>query len=138
MALKRKNKLTDAVNTTSMTDFMFLLLLFFIIASTMSSPNDMKINLPQSNASTSTKTRIVKVGIDASGNYSMADQGEKVRAVLFEEIEPYVQMVHASDSTMCIALYADENIAYKEVIRVLDLANNNKIKLVIATNSINK
>ena len=63
---------------SSMTDIVFLLLLFFMIASTMSPPNDLKINLPQSKTTTATKAHIVKVGIDGEGHYFVADDGENL------------------------------------------------------------
>lgn len=133
MALKKSNKVDASFSMSSMTDIIFLLLLFFMIASTMSSPNDMKVNLPQSSAQTATKSKIVKVGISADGVFSIADSGEKPREVTFEEIEPYLQMKHASDSTTYVALHADESVPYKEIVKVLDIANENRLKLVIAT-----
>ena len=48
MALKRRNRVEASFAMSSMTDLVFLLLLFFVMASTMSSPNDIKINLPTS------------------------------------------------------------------------------------------
>ena len=65
MALKKSNKIDSSFSMSSMTDIIFLLLLFFMIASTMSAPNDMKVNLPQSSAKTATKANIVKIGITA-------------------------------------------------------------------------
>ena len=93
MALKKSNKIDSSFSMSSMTDIIFLLLLFFMIASTMSAPNDMKVNLPQSSAKTATKAKIVKIGINAEGEYSIADNGSEPRAVHFEEIEPYLQTV---------------------------------------------
>lgn len=118
---------------SSMTDIIFLLLLFFMIASTMSAPNDMKVNLPQSSAKTATKSKIVKVGITADGEYSIARNGEKPQTVAFEEIEPILQEVHATDSTTFVALHADELVPYREIVKILDIANENRLKLVIAT-----
>ncbi len=133
MALKKGNKIDPSFSMSSMTDIIFLLLLFFMIASTMSSPNDMKVNLPQSSTKTATKAKIVKVGITRDGTYSLADNGAKPRQVMFEEIEPYLQAVHAADSTTYVALHADEDVAYKEIVKILDIANQNRLKLVIAT-----
>ncbi|MBO8439031.1 MAG: biopolymer transporter ExbD [bacterium] len=133
MALKSRNKSDASFSMSSMTDIIFLLLLFFMIASTMSSPNDMKVNLPQSSAKTATKAKIIKVGITADGQYSIADNGAKPMAVQFDEIEPYLQAAHAADSTTYVALYADEMVPYKDVVRILDIANENRLKLVIAT-----
>lgn len=133
MALKKSNKIDSSFSMSSMTDIIFLLLLFFMIASTMSAPNDMKVNLPQSLAKTATKANIVKIGITAEGEYSIADNGSKPRQVHFEEIEPYLQTVHAADSTTYVALHADELVPYREIVKILDIANENRLKLVIAT-----
>ena len=110
MALKKSNKMDSSFSMSSMTDIIFLLLLFFMIASTMSAPNDMKVNLPQSSAN-----------------------GAKPRQVHFEEIEPYLQTVYAADSTTYVALHADELVPYREIVKILDIANENRLKLVIAT-----
>ena len=121
-----------------MTDIVFLLLLFFVMSSTMSSPNDIKINLPQSRASTSTKPVIARVSIDAEGKYTVSMGNSKPEAIEPELLESYILSLVAQDTTTYIALHADQNIAYKEVVKVLDIANQNKIKLVIATKSVEK
>ncbi len=118
---------------SSMTDLIFLLLLFFVMASTMSSPNDIKINLPQSKAKTSTKQIVAKVNIDNLGNYSVALGKAKPIAINPEDLEAYLMQAMTTDSASYIALHADQDISYKEVVRVLDIANQHKFKLVIAT-----
>lgn len=104
----------------------------------MSSPNDIKINLPQSKATTSTKNVIAKVSIDAQGNYSVAVGSDMPVAVAPEALEAHIMSLVAQDSTTYIALHADQEIAYKEVVKVLDIANQHKLKLVIATKSADK
>ncbi len=133
MALKRRNKVEAGFSMSSMTDLIFLLLLFFVMASTMSSPNDIKINLPQSKAKRNTKQVVAKVNIDNLGNYSVALGKAKAIAIMPEDLEGYLTQVIGGDSTAYIALHADQDIAYKEVVRVLDIANQHKMKLVIAT-----
>lgn len=133
MALKRRNKVDASFSMSSMTDLIFLLLLFFVMASTMSSPNDIKINLPQSGAKTATKQVVAKVFIDELGMYSVALGKQKAQPVEAEALEGYLSGIQQQDSTMYIALHADQDIAYKEVIRVLDIANQHKMKLVVAT-----
>lgn len=118
---------------SSMTDLIFLLLIFFVMASTMSAPNDIKINLPQAKAKTNTRQVVAKVFIDNLGNYSVALGKQHAAPIEADELELYLQSVQAQDSTMYVALHADEDIAYKEVVRVLDIANENHMKLVIAT-----
>ena len=118
---------------SSMTDLIFLLLLFFVMASTMSSPNDIKINLPQSRAKTTTRQVVAKVSIDNLGNYFVAVGKAKPQAINPDDLEGYLCTLQQQDSTMYIALHADEDIPYKEVVRVLDIANQHKMKLVVAT-----
>ena len=118
---------------SSMTDLIFLLLIFFVMASTMSVPNDIKINLPSAKAQTSTRQVVAKVFIDNLGNYSVAEGKQKPVAIEPEMLDAYLCGIQAQDSTMYIALHADEDIAYKEVVNVLDIANQHHMKLVIAT-----
>jgi biopolymer transport protein ExbD len=58
---------------------------------------------------------------------------EKPVPIQPDDLEAYLSRIQASDSTMYIALHADEDIAYKEVVRVLDIANVHHMKLVVAT-----
>jgi biopolymer transport protein ExbD len=118
---------------SSMTDLVFLLLLFFVMASTMSSPNDIKINLPTSSSQKVTRPQVAKVSIDNLGNYFVALGKEKPVAVNPDNLEGYLSGIQASDSTMYIALHADQDVAYKEVVRVLDIANQHHMKIVVAT-----
>lgn len=133
MALKRRNRVEAMFSMSSMTDLIFLLLIFFVMASTMSAPNDIKINLPTAKAQTNTRQVVAKVFIDNLGNYSVAIGKEKPHAVEPDMLEAYLSQIQAQDSTMFIALHADEDIAYKEVVSVLDIANEHHMKLVIAT-----
>ena len=133
MALKRRNRVEASFAMSSMTDLVFLLLLFFVMASTMASPNDIKINLPTSRAQKVTRPQVAKVSIDNLGNYFVALGKAKPVAIDPDNLENYLANIQASDTTMYIALHADEDVAYKEVVRVLDIANEHHMKLVVAT-----
>ncbi len=117
---------------SSMTDLVFLLLIFFMITSTVVTPSAIKLLLPKSTSQATAKP-ITRVFIDEGLNYFVAQGKETERQVAFDEIEPFLQNVVAEEPEMYIALYADENIPYGEVVKVLDIANRNKFKLVIAT-----
>ena len=138
MALKRRNKIEAGFSMASMTDIIFLLLLFFVISSTMSSPNDIKINLPQSKASTSSSPVIAKISINEKGQYFVAKGNAVPIGIDPLLLESYIVDLVTKDTTTYIALHADQNVSYKEVVRVLDIANQHKIKLVIATKSVEK
>jgi biopolymer transport protein ExbD len=132
--LKTSSKVESGFSMSSMTDIVFLLLLFFVMASTMMSPsNAIKINLPQSKTATYTKQVVAKVSIDEQGNFFVSQGAEKPRQIAPEALEAAIMNIAAQDSSSYIALYADQSIAYREVVRVLDIANQNKLKIVIAT-----
>jgi biopolymer transport protein ExbD len=133
MALKRRNRVEATFAMSSMTDLIFLLLLFFVMASTMSSPNDIKINLPTSRAATATKQVVAKVTIDNLGNYYVALGKQMPVAIAEEDLESYLTTIQQQDSTMYVALHADQDISYRNVVHVLDIANQHKMKIVIAT-----
>jgi len=133
MALKRRNRVEAMFAMSSMTDLIFLLLLFFVMASTMSSPNDIKINLPTARAKTATKQVVAKVSIDNLGNYYVALGRQKPVTISSEELEGYLSSIQQQDSAMYIALHADQDIPYRDVVHVLDIANQHKMKIVIAT-----
>ena len=133
MALKRRNRVEATFAMSSMTDLIFLLLLFFVMASTMSSPNDIKINLPTSRANSATKQVVAKVTIDNLCDYYVALGRQMPVAIAEENLEAYLTTIQQQDSTMYVALHADQDISYRNVVHVLDIANQNKMKIVIAT-----
>ena len=137
MALKRRNKADASFNMSSMTDIIFLLLIFFMLTSTVVHPNAIKLMLPQSSQQTSAKP-LTRVTIDKELNYYVAFGKEKERPVSFDEIEPFLLQIVSEEPEMYVALYADETIPYGEVVKVLNIANKNKFKLVIATRPMGK
>ena len=74
----------------------------------------------------------------SEGNYFVAKGSSLPEQVAPEALESYIMNLVAQDSTTYIALHADQNIAYKEVVKVLDIANQHKLKLVIATQTAQK
>lgn len=118
---------------SSMTDLIFLLLLFFVMASTMSSPNDIKINLPTARAKSTTKQVVAKVSIDNLGNYYVALGRQKPVSIAVDDLEAYLCSIQQQDSAMYIALHADQDIPYRDIVNVLDIANQHKMKIVLAT-----
>ncbi len=132
MALKRQTKVDSGFSMASMTDIIFLLLIFFMITSTVVNPNAIKVLLPESKKQTSAKP-LTRVTIDENLNYYVAFGNESERQIDFEGIEPFLQERILAEPDMYVALYADEKIPYKELIKVLNICNENKFKLVLAT-----
>lgn len=130
--LKRRTRITPTFSMSSMTDIIFLLLIFFMITSTMVAPNAIKVLLPQGKKQTTTKA-ISRVVIDKEQNIYAANGTEDERPVTLEEL-PAVLGEAVTDSTdLYVSLYADEMVPYKKIVEVLSLANEHHFKMVLAT-----
>lgn len=116
----------------SMTDVIFLLLIFFMATSTVVIPNAIKVTLPQSQKQTAAKP-LTRVTIDSNLNYYVAFGNQREVQVSYEEITPFLQDSYDKEPDMFVALYADESVPYREIVKILNIANENKFKMVLAT-----
>lgn len=132
MALKRKNRIEASFSMASMTDVIFLLLIFFMVTSTFVFPNAIKVNLPQSKQQTTVKP-LARVTIDASLNYYVSVGKAKAVKVAYEELPAYLTEARNQAPEMYFALYADESVPYREIMKVLNIANDNQLRMVLAT-----
>ncbi|MCE5177913.1 MAG: biopolymer transporter ExbD [Bacteroidetes bacterium GWD2_45_23] len=132
MALKQRFKIETNFSMASMTDVIFLLLIFFMITSTIVVPNAIQVLLPRSQQQAQAKP-ITRVTIDKDLNYYVANANETERQVLFEDITPFLQSAYTADPDIFVALYADESVPYREIVRILDIANQHKFKMVLMT-----
>lgn len=130
--IKRKTKAIDTFSMSSMTDIIFLLLIFFMITSTMVTPNAIKVLLPQGSQQTSAKP-LARIIIDKELNYYSAFGNEDEMPIAPNEIAPFLIDCAAKEPQMYVALYADESVPYREIVKVLNIANENKFKMVLAT-----
>ena len=131
MALKRRNKVEASFSMASMTDIVFLLLLFFMITSTQASPNVLKLLLPQSDNQTIAKA-ITTISINADLNYSI-NQAGNLRRVAFSEIEPFLQNMIKQNEETYLSLDADKSVPIDQVVNVMNIAKRHQIKMILAT-----
>lgn len=117
---------------SSMTDIIFLLLIFFMITSTMVSPNAIKVLLPQGKQQTSAKP-LTRVIIDKNINYYAGFGNEAEMPVNEADLSDFLKQCAEKEPEMYVALYADETVPYREIVKVLNIANENHFKMVLAT-----
>lgn len=110
-----------------MTDIVFLLLIFFLIASTMISPNGMKVLLPKSSQRTTGKQNISVTVTEDHKYYINTDLVKK------EQLEPRLKARLSAEDKPGIILRADEAVDVKSVVYVMDIAQRNKYEVVLAT-----
>ena len=131
MAIKHRNKVEVSFSMASMTDIVFLLLLFFMITSTMVAPNALKLLLPQSNSQTVAKA-VTTLSITADLKYYINVNGDPKR-VAFSEIEPYVMGVQKANDETYISLHTDKTVPIEYVVQIMNICNRNGIKMILAT-----
>ncbi len=127
MSLKRRSKIDASFSMSSMTDIVFLLLIFFMVTSTMVHPNALKLLLPKSENQTSAKP-LTTVSISADLNYYIETQ-----QVAFEEIEGILVSKLTNDPEIYISLHVDESVPTREVVKVMNICKKHKYKLILAT-----
>lgn len=129
---KRRVKVSPTFNMASMTDIIFLLLIFFMITSTMVAPNAIKVLLPQGKKQTTVKAT-ARVVLDKDLNLYAALGSEEEKPVALGDL-PALLKTQVNDSTeLFVSLYADESVPYKNIVEILSVANENHFKMVLAT-----
>jgi len=128
MNLRRRKRPGAEVHTSAMNDIMFFLLLFFLIASTITNPNVVKLLLPRSDSGQSVSKKTITVSISKDLEYVVDKQ-----TVPVEQLMSTLQSFQGSAQELTIVLYVDRTVAIETVVNVMDIANKLKIKLVLAT-----
>jgi biopolymer transport protein ExbD len=129
MALRSRNKVLVQFSMSGMTDIVFLLLIFFMITSTLIAPNALKLLLPQSKHQT-TANPITTVSITQDAQFYI-----ETRRVSITELETELYNRLKDEPEPTVALHVDENVPMKEVVKVMNIAKDNRYKLILATSS---
>lgn len=126
MNLRGRNKVTPEFNMSSMTDIVFLLLIFFMLASTLVTTNAIDILLPKASGKTENK-KSVAVSIKKNLTYYI-DQKRVGVSVLENEL----LSVLSKEKSPTIVLRAEKSVPVENVVKVMDIANRNKFKVILA------
>ena len=134
MAIKRTTKVDAGFSMSSMTDIVFLLLIFFLVTSTLINPNALKLLLPKSTGQVSAKataTVSIKHWKDTD-TYSYHINGNET-PVRFDMIEDELIDLLQSEEDPTFSIYADETVPVGEVVKVMTIAKRNHYKVIMAT-----
>lgn len=131
MAIKRGSKVDKTFSSSAMTDLMFLLLIFMLIATTLINPNALKLMLPKSSNQLKDKA-ITTVSIQQNGNsYNYYVELEQVDGLTGVEHALKARLADQSEPT--VSLHCDKTVAVDEVVKVMNIAKDNDYKLILAT-----
>ncbi|MEZ4780075.1 MAG: biopolymer transporter ExbD [Flavobacteriaceae bacterium] len=126
MDLRGRNKVTPEFNMSSMTDIVFLLLIFFMLASTLVTTSAIDIILPKASGKTENK-KSVAVSIKKDLTYYI-DEKRVGESILENEL---VNALSGQEKPT-IVLRAEESVPVQHVVTVMDIANRNKFKVILA------
>ncbi len=129
MAITQRNKISINFSSAGMTDVVFNLLIFFMLTSTLVHPSAIKLLLPKGSTQTSAKPQTT-VSITSDLNYYVEKQ-----MVAFDQLEGLLKEKLGGEPDMYISVHADKSVPFENVVKVLDIAQRNNYKLIIATSA---
>lgn len=133
MALRRTTKADPNIAMSSMTDIVFLLLIFFLVTSTLVNPNALKLLLPKSTGQVSAKATVsVSIKDWGDNSYSYHINGNQ-QPVNLEEVEDELVELLQSEEDPTFSIYSDESVPIKEIVQVMNIAKRNHYKVILAT-----
>lgn len=143
MAIKMQNKIDTTFSATSMSDLVFLLLIFFMLTSTMVSPNAINLILPKSSTDKQLVAKNIEVYINENLEYFVNPEGSNAQAIPYESLLPVLQEAAAKDNSeiKSIVLRADKSVPIENVVALMDVLNElnasypeeERYKMVLAT-----
>lgn len=126
MNIRGRNKVTPEFNMSSMTDIVFLLLIFFMLTSTMVTTNALDLVLPKAKGKTDSNKN---VAVSINKDLEFFIDKDKVSE---DELEAKLLPLFTEDKEKAIILRAEEGVPIEKAVSVLDIANRNQIKVVLA------
>lgn len=126
MNIRGRNKVDPSFNMSSMTDIVFLLLIFFMLTSTLVTVSAIDVLLPKAGGKTE-NSKSVAVTITSKSQFYI----DKTR-VSSSRLESELLKSVGTDKKKTIVIRGDQNVAYKNVMKVIDIANKNKLKMILA------
>ena len=129
MNLRKKHRCASAeVHTSAMNDIMFFLLLFFLIASTVTNPNVIKLLLPKSSSGKSVSKKTIDVSVTKDLKYYVNS-----KEVQIADLSNILIGYKKQTAELTILLFVDKTVAIQNVVEIMDIAQKQNIKLVLAT-----
>jgi biopolymer transport protein ExbD len=126
MNLRGRNKVNPTFNMSSMTDIVFLLLIFFMLTSTLVTVSAIDVLLPKAGGKTENNTSVA-VTISSKSLFYIDK-----RAVSSVSLESEILKSVGVDKKKTIIIRGDQDAPYKNVMKVIDIANKNKLKMILA------
>ena len=126
MNLRSKNKVSVNFSMSGMTDIVFLLLIFFMLTSTLIAPNALKLLLPQSGQATVSESRVPEVHLRSDGRIQVDG-----RSIVFEQLEAVITAGTSGQDEPAIRLITAPGVSVKETVRIMNVAAKLEVQVVL-------
>lgn len=134
MAIKRRTKVDSSFNMSSMTDIVFLLLIFFLVTSTLVNPNALKLLLPKSTNQISSKPQVsVSIKHYTQSNTFSYHVNGRSEPIPLSEIELTLRKELEEREEPVVSLHVDKTVPMEQVVNIMNIAKRNQYKIVLAT-----
>ena len=127
MAIKRRTRVSSNYNMSSLTDIVFLLLIFFMLTSSFVTPNSLKLLLPQSSSSSVSK-QTVTVSISKEQEFYVGQN-----QVAFENLQTQIAAKLSEREGNTVVLASDKTVPLEEVVKVMNIGKELDAKVILAT-----
>jgi len=127
MAISSRNKVSVQFSMSGMTDIVFLLLIFFMLTSTLIAPNAIKLLLPKSSNQTQASPQVT-VSITENIDFYLGTE-----KIAFEQLEGRLDQELKFRPDPTLSLHADKTVPVEYVVRVMNIAKKHKYKVILAT-----
>ena len=128
MSIKRKSRFHAEVATSSLSDIMFFLLLFFLIISTLANPNVIKMTLPKAQANEKTNKQFISLSVTEDKKFYIDKE-----PVAFEVLESTLMSKMNATNDQTVVVRIPFNLQVQDLVDVLQIGVRNNLKFVIAT-----
>ena len=133
MALKRSTRVDANISMSSMTDIVFLLLIFFLVTSTLINPNALKLFLPKSTGQVNAKPTVtVSVKDQGDETYTYPINGNQEPGP-FEQVEDQLVVLLQTEEEPTFSIYSDQTVPIGEIVQIMNIAKRNHYKVILAT-----
>ena len=133
MALKRNTRVDPSFSVSSMTDIVFLLLIFFLVTSTLINPNALKLLLPKSTGQVGAKATVsVSITDWQNDTYTYHINGDR-DPLPYDQVEEQLISLLQNEEDPTFSIFSDESVPVGEVVAIMNIAKRNHYKVILAT-----
>lgn len=132
MAIRNRHRTTSEFGLSAMTDIIFMLLIFFILTSTVSPEPILKLVLPKGVETDRLPDKPIRLYLSAAGEYAIKNPSGQEKKVTIEDL-PFALAEELKKAPIApVSIHADKTVVYEKVMEMVSIANKAGVRVVLA------